>query len=357
MFFKRIKKTAEVVAVEQFNSELDELLSKNDYISDRECTLFIERFSKVYDTFTTIKSSDLLTAYCKKNKIKRDFIENFLSVFKILKSVISAHNEKLTETVTVQQTEKGNMLTDGLKEYDVVDFYEIEQSPNDTNKIGAGKIEIDEGNLTGRIVAETIIDACYEISKTKKFGICMTVNVLRGRKIKSILKHGLNELDCYGALKTIKTVSLRAVIEYMIDRNFLFKSGGQYPVLWVSKDRVIEDINNAEIGEIEKIMVADAKRDEAFVTVDGFDLRVDENGEIKADTDLLSRLKVLRSDICREKKFPPYCVATNKVLVLLATVQPTTKKDFLKIKGIKEKWYQNNGEAFLQEIKSYLYDD
>ncbi len=180
----------------------------------------------------------------------------------------------------------------------------------------------------------------------------MTVNVLRGRKIKSILKHGLNELDCYGALRTIKTVSLRAVIEYMIDRNFLFKSGGQYPVLWVSKDRVIEDINNAEIGEIEKIMVADAKRDEAVVTVDGFDLRVDENGEIKADTDLLSRLKVLRNDICREKTLPPYCVATNKVLVLLATVQPTTKNDFLKIKGIKEKWYQNNGEAFLQEIKS-----
>jgi hypothetical protein len=38
----------------------------------------------------------------------------------------------------------------------------------------------------------------------------------------------------------------------------------------------------------------------------------------------------------------------------LATIKPTTREDFLKIKGIKDKWFESNGEVFLQEIKDYL---
>lgn len=356
LFFKNAKKTAEVLAVERFNGELDELLLKNDYIFDERYRLLTERYSKVYDTLVTIKSSNLLIEYCKKNKIKRDFIDNFLNVFKILKSVISSQNEKLTEIISVKEGDSNTAFIDGPKEYDVVDYYDIEQR-NTMNKIGV-EAKSDENKPYGCVVAETIIDACYEISKTKEFGVNVIVNVLRGSKAKKILRRKLNELDCYGVLKKIKKGTLNSIVNYLIDRNFLYKSGGQYPVLWVSKDRIVEDINDIEIDEIEKIIFTDGKdNDKAIVNVDGFDLFVDENGEIKADTDLLARLKLLRADISREKNPPPYCVATNKVLILLSTAQPTTKKDFLKIKGIGEKWFQNNGEAFLQEIKSYLYDD
>ena len=63
---------------------------------------------------------------------------------------------------------------------------------------------------------------------------------------------------------------------------------------------------------------------------------------------------MLRKKIGDEKDIPYYCVAWDKVLVQLATKQPTTREEFLAIKGIRDRWFDNNGQAFLQEIKDYV---
>ena len=44
----------------------------------------------------------------------------------------------------------------------------------------------------------------------------------------------------------------------------------------------------------------------------------------------------------------------DQVLVQIATRKPTTREEFLLIKGIRDKWYDNNGQLFLQEINNYL---
>lgn len=103
LFFKKVEKPAEVLAVEEFNKKLCELLAKDDYISVRNYSFLIEQFSKVDKTFITINDSGLLSTYCKKNKIKFDFINTFLTSFKNLKNIVSSHNKEFVETSMVKQ--------------------------------------------------------------------------------------------------------------------------------------------------------------------------------------------------------------------------------------------------------------
>ena len=81
---------------------------------------------------------------------------------------------------------------------------------------------------------------------------------------------------------------------------------------------------------------------------------IDEDGALLTDVELLKRLQSLRKKIGDEKDIPYYCVAWDRVLVQLATKKPTTREEFLSIKGIRDRWFDNNGQAFMKEIRDHL---
>ena len=81
---------------------------------------------------------------------------------------------------------------------------------------------------------------------------------------------------------------------------------------------------------------------------------IDEDGTILTDIKLLKRLQLLRRKIGDGRNVAYYLIASNKLLVRLATKKPTTREEFLAIKGIRDRWFDNNGQAFLQEIKDYI---
>jgi superfamily II DNA helicase RecQ len=116
------------------------------------------------------------------------------------------------------------------------------------------------------------------------------------------------------------------------------------PFLLDDKTAVKEEVKNKKKAE----------KNNLEITVDGFRVYVDEDGAIITDMVLLKRLQKVRIKIGDEKNTPYYIIATNKVLVRLATEKPTTREGFINIKGIRDRWFDNNGQAFLQEIKDYL---
>ncbi len=93
---------------------------------------------------------------------------------------------------------------------------------------------------------------------------------------------------------------------------------------------------------------------ERMIEKDGFKVIVDANGDMLTDMELLVRLKALRQTLAQEKNLPAYCVLTNDVLSRLATDKPTTREEFVEIKGIGEQRYKRFGERFIAEIKKYV---
>lgn len=77
----------------------------------------------------------------------------------------------------------------------------------------------------------TILQTLSDISTKKYYGITMLVDVLRGSKNKRILTDGLQDVDGYGKLSDVDRVDVEFLVEWLIDKGFILKTKGLYPVL------------------------------------------------------------------------------------------------------------------------------
>ena len=117
----------------------------------------------------------------------------------------------------------------------------------------------------------------------------------------------------------------------------------------VEAKRVVTTRKKAEVNSIEFV--------EHFVEKEGFNVVATEDGAIITDMELLKRLRALRLELAKEIKRPAFCVMSNATLVNLATYRPTTKEQFLNIKGVGEVLYSKYGEKFIEVIKKHGEDD
>lgn len=197
-------------------------------------------------------------------------------------------------------------------------------------------------------IVKIIVNACAEISKVNYFGVIMLVNVLRGSKNQQVINYQFNELCYYGVLKLFSADQISDVIEFLVEKNIFYKTKGLYPTVRVDEEKSLDDISEMDLSPIKEILSPNQ------VAINGWNVCVSKDGELLTDMKLLKRLQVLRKRVAEERNIPYYCIASNNMLVDLATQKPITKEEFLLIKGIKEKWFDSNGKAFLQEIKNYL---
>ena len=72
------------------------------------------------------------------------------------------------------------------------------------------------------------------------------------------------------------------------------------------------------------------------------------------DDSLFGRLRMLRSEIAREEKVPPYIVFSDKTLEHMCVVKPKNKSEMLTVTGVGEYKYEKYGERFLEIIASKM---
>ena len=258
--------------------------------------------------------------------------------------------------------EKNKIESDIKPKEIVVDAVDVVNKGSQVNVVDDSE-ESSSIELTAIGVVELIINACAEISKVNYFGATMTVNVLRGSKNQQVINYKLNELDCYGALKSIKTKHVFDIVEFLIEENYLYRTQGLYPTVRVNSEKSIEDIHNIDLSIVEEIVSLNntktkpqiqAVDDGMTIVVEGWEVYIDEDGTILTDIKLLKRLQLLRRKIGDGRNVAYYLIASNKLLVRLATKKPTTREEFIAIKGIRDRWFDNNGQAFMKEIREYV---
>lgn len=367
---KEIENPVEISAVEEFNKRIGDLLAGDSYISAKEYSFLVGRFSETYNAFTTINEVGLLPAFCKQNNVKAEFINNFLIAFENLENIISAHNKKFIEAAIFnlasavgEEAEIANKHADNRKEAAEVKENETAKTAEKVADAPEATTQTEISEMTAEDVLKAVLCACEEIDKVNHFGVATIVNVLRESKNKQVLNYKLNELDCYGALKQMKTEHVSDIVEFLIVNNFLCRTQGLYPTIRI-EDKSADEFGKLDLSAVEEILaqyktvkkpeVRPTNDDESTIKVDGWDIIVDEDGTILTDMELLKRLQALRKKIGDENGVPYYRVAWDNVLVRLATKKPVTREEFLTLKGIKDKWFDKNGQAFLQEIKDYL---
>lgn len=87
--------------------------------------------------------------------------------------------------------------------------------------------------------------------------------------------------------------------------------------------------------------------------IGGYDLIIDQYGNIVTDTDLLSQLKTERAKIAKENKTRAYMILNNQQLVAIATYKPKSREEFITIYGLGEKKFELYGEQMIKIVEKF----
>ncbi len=204
-------------------------------------------------------------------------------------------------------------------------------------------------------ICDTIIQACKNINNPRYYGITMLANFLKGNKPQSLIDAGLNNKELYGCLNNITTQSIIDLIEYLIDENILYQTKGLYPTVRVNQNitdinidcNIVHEILNHDFYNNQNSEISNIKTQK----YGNYEVIVDDNGVVLTDINLLETLRQIRFDYSLKNDMPAFYICSNRILVMLATLKPKTKEEFLSIKGIKDKWYETYAQLFIEAIK------
>lgn len=110
----------------------------------------------------------------------------------------------------------------------------------------------------------------------------------------------------------------------------------------IAKEAVKKQESERKTADVHKV-----HKEERFIEKEGFEVIVDEDGELLTDWILLMKLKDCRNTIAFRDGIPRFAVAKNKWLVLLATYKPKDENDCLQIKGLPPEFYPKYGKELI----------
>lgn len=189
--------------------------------------------------------------------------------------------------------------------------------------------------------AQKILSCIYRMDQ--RFGINLVVDVLRGAKTQRVRDFNFDTLSTYGLLKEESVSLIKEQIMFLIAKGYIVMTADEYPVLKLSP--TARDVLKGS----EKIVMKQTRldiKDKKTTKKRGF--------TSASNPELYDELSNIRAQIAQSKKVPLYVVFANSVLSDLASYLPTTRDEFLSIKGIGEKKYEIYGEAFMSAIKLYI---
>ena len=204
-----------------------------------------------------------------------------------------------------------------------------------------GETEISEtcGNCSNCLDETTKVDITEEskkiiscIGRTKElYGTGMISSILSGSKNRKILDWRLDKVSTYGIMSDYSAKAIKEMINLLLANGYIITTDGKFPILKLtdesykflkSDDKIYQKISN-----IKKVY--------------------------NINEELLTKLKSLRMKLATKQGVPPYLIFTDKTINDMVETIPTTKDEFLGIKGVGEVKFNKFGEVFLDILKDY----
>jgi ATP-dependent DNA helicase RecQ len=181
------------------------------------------------------------------------------------------------------------------------------------------------------------------IIRTKnRFGIKHIVEVLLGRNTQNIRKWKHEELPVYGIVENFTQEQLRHIITSLIDKAFIHKDTGQYPILSIT-NQGLNFLKNKENIELELPKEEEVTKKQKF-----------SSDTLEFDAQLFEGLRKIRMELANKQGFAPYMILGDRSLQEMAHFYPTNMEEISRIQGIGSQKLTSYGEIFLKEIQRYV---
>ena len=203
-----------------------------------------------------------------------------------------------------------------------------------------GELEQIEDSVT---VARKILSCVARVGQ--RFGAAHVSNVLRGSDSDQVRSRGHHELSVFGLMKEATIDELRGYIDQLLAHGLLQQSGEEYPILQISTEghALLKDA-----GAMPDLSLARQKRPDR--TRQQKRSRVETEGWHGVDRDLFEELRVLRLEIARRRRVPPYVIFHDTTLREIARVKPKTKTELKQVYGVGDRKADDLGDVILAVV-------
>ena len=187
--------------------------------------------------------------------------------------------------------------------------------------------------------------------------ISTVIEILKGMRSPSVVKHNYDQLKTFGVGKDISTNDWQDYLLQMLQMGFIeiaYNEGNKVRITDIGND-VLYGRKTAQLCVIDHSAKETPKQKPKLrleipsITIPGLPPVTGIE-----DPKLFEALRVLRTTCANEEGLPPYIVFSDKVLHSLATIKPTTLEQFGNISGIGEHKKQKYGTRFLSLIQKYV---
>jgi len=187
------------------------------------------------------------------------------------------------------------------------------------------------------LATQKILSCVYRLEE--KYGINYVIEVLRGVKSKVISGRGHDNLSTFNLMPEYSETDLRGIISVLIEKGFLERSEGDYPVLkWTL-------LSKAAVRGETSVMMRRKIEAKSGQRKKNFDL--DYNHE------LFQELSDLRNNYAHETKVPAFVIFGDRTLMEMSHFYPRTRTELLLINGVSATKLEKYGNRFLDVILQY----
>ncbi len=192
-------------------------------------------------------------------------------------------------------------------------------------------------------VARKILSCVARVGQ--RFGAAHVTNVLRGSDSDQVRSRGHHELSVFGLMKDATIDELRGYVDQLLAHGVLQQSGDEYPILQISAEghALLKDA-----GAMPELSLARQKRPDRTRLPKR--ARVETEGWHGVDRELFEELRVLRLEIARRRRVPPYVIFHDTTLREIARVKPRTLEALRHVYGVGDRKAQDLGEVILAAV-------
>jgi len=194
-------------------------------------------------------------------------------------------------------------------------------------------------------VARKILSCVARVGQ--RFGAAHVTNVLRGSDSEQVRSRGHHELTVFGLMKDATIDELRGYIDQLLAHGLLQQAGDEYPILQLTAEglALLKDAGAAPELSLARLKRPDRRSQKRA--------RVETEGWDGVDRDLFEELRVLRLEIARRRRVPPYVIFHDTTLREIARSKPKTKEELRHVYGVGDRKADDLGELVLATVGKF----
>ena len=232
--------------------------------------------------------------------------------------------------------------TDCLRQY-ILQYFG-EKSQNYCGNCSNCNTHFDTIDITSE--ARKITDCVSLLTqRSRSFGKNMIADILHGSKNEKILRFHLDTLSSHGVLSDISIHRIRAILDNLIENEYLRLTSDEFPVVSLSdhSGEIIKGLKPLSMKLPKETKTNSPSRKRAT--------------DVPENSGLFVLLKTLRTKLATASHVPAYIIFTDASLKDMCRKLPGTIEEFLEVSGVGDSKAKKYGKVFTEMIRGYVGGD